>query len=207
MDLDAVGDHECGIEADAELPDQLAVLLRIAGQAREKLRSAGFRDRAEMLRGLVARHADAGIGHRQRARRRIEIDTDLRARACRQRRLRERGEPQPVAGIRGVRDEFAQEYLPMAVHRMDDQPQQAADFGLECAGFGGVFGHRRLLGSGSPHGGTNGGFQARGECPRDQRRRGILAAGKRPRRWRRTDTRSSISSISCASLSIGYAAL
>jgi L-amino acid N-acyltransferase YncA len=47
-DLDPRGDHEGGIEADAELTDQVGVLARIARQAFQELRRTGARDGAEI---------------------------------------------------------------------------------------------------------------------------------------------------------------
>jgi len=47
--------------------------------------------------------------------------------------LRQRGVAQPVAGIRGIGDELAQEDLLLAVERMRDDIQQAADLRLEAS--------------------------------------------------------------------------
>ena len=52
---------KAGIEADAELADQLRVLLLVAGQALEELGGAGLGDGAEVRDRLLAGHADAVV--------------------------------------------------------------------------------------------------------------------------------------------------
>src|SRR4029453_10190547 len=76
IDVDAVGDDEGGVEADAELTDELRVLLLVAGHAGEELGGAGLGDRAEVLDRLVAAHADAVVGDRGGARRGIRVAAD-----------------------------------------------------------------------------------------------------------------------------------
>ena len=58
-----------GVEADAELADQLRVLGAVGGQRLEELARARLGDRADVLDDLLARHADAVVGHGDRARR------------------------------------------------------------------------------------------------------------------------------------------
>src|SRR5690606_23324985 len=53
FDLDALGDDERRVEADAELPDQLRVLALVAGQPFDEALRAGMRNRAELLHDLV----------------------------------------------------------------------------------------------------------------------------------------------------------
>ena len=65
---DLVGDDEGGIEAHAELADQVGVLLLVAGQLREEFARAGLGDGAEVVDHFVAVHADAVVGDGQRAR-------------------------------------------------------------------------------------------------------------------------------------------
>ena len=79
-----VGDDERRIEADAELADQMRVLLLVAGELAEELARAGLGDRAEVRDDLVAAHADAVVGDGDRARLAVEIDADRRVR-CRPR--------------------------------------------------------------------------------------------------------------------------
>ena len=61
-DLDLVGDHEDGVEADAELADEVGVLLGVAGELREEVLGAGAGDGAEVRDEVFLVHADAGVG-------------------------------------------------------------------------------------------------------------------------------------------------
>ena len=72
-----------------------------------------------------------------------------------QRRVGDRLEPQLVAGVRGVRDELAQEDLLVAVERMDHQVEELLDLRLEPECFacrGGV--HDVIVSRGTRDGGT-----------------------------------------------------
>ena len=114
--LDPIGDDERGIEADAELADQLRVLLLIAGQPRQELRGAGFGDGAEVLDRLLAAHADAVVGDRDRVRLVVELDRDGDVGvAFEQLRPGQCLEAQLVEGIRRVRDQLTQENFLVAV--------------------------------------------------------------------------------------------
>ena len=64
--LDPVGDHEGGIEADAELADQAGAVLGLGETAHEGAR-ARARDGAEIVDQLLAIHADAVVGNGERA--------------------------------------------------------------------------------------------------------------------------------------------
>ena len=55
-------------------------------------------------------------------------------------RLGDRLVAQPVAGIRGVGNQLAQEDVGLGIDRVHHQPQQLGDFGLERMGFGGLSG-------------------------------------------------------------------
>jgi hypothetical protein len=131
-----VGDDERGIETDAELADQVGILGLVAGQRREEFAGAGFGDGAEVLDRLVASQADAVVGDGDGARRLVEGDADLQiAVVAVQRAVVQRLEAQLVAGVGGVGNQFAQEYLLVAVQGVDHQVQQLFDFGLETQGF------------------------------------------------------------------------
>ena len=142
-----VGDDERGIEAHAELADQVRVLLLVAGELREELARAGLGDRAEVGDRLLAAHADAVVGDGERARLAVVVDADLQVGvALEERRVGERLEAQLVAGVGGVGDELAQEDLAVRVQRVDHQVQELLHLGLEAAGLalaalGGAFGH------------------------------------------------------------------
>jgi hypothetical protein len=71
-----VGDDERRIEAHAELPDQVGVLLLVAGQLREELTRAGLGNRTEVRDRLVAGHADPIVGNGQCPGRSVVIDVD-----------------------------------------------------------------------------------------------------------------------------------
>ena len=65
-DLDLARHHERGIEADAELADQVQIARAVAAQLDEAL-GAGARDRAEIVGQIVPVHADAVVPHGERA--------------------------------------------------------------------------------------------------------------------------------------------
>ena len=77
-DRHLVGDHERGVEADAELADQLGPLRRLGCfKLFEERRGAGLGDGAEVLDGALAVHADAVVGDGQRAGVLVDGDLDL----------------------------------------------------------------------------------------------------------------------------------
>jgi hypothetical protein len=141
-DAHLVGHHEGRIEADAELADQVGIGFLALFECFEELARAGARDGAEVLDQLRARHADAGIRHRQRACFLVpaHLDPQLGLVAV-QRRVGERFEAELVAGIGGIRHQLAQEDVLVRIERMDHQPQHLLDFGLELEGFGRGRGH------------------------------------------------------------------
>ena len=66
-----------GVEADAELPDELCVLGRVGGQALEELARPRLGDGADVLDDFLARHADAVVGDGDRAGGLVVADADL----------------------------------------------------------------------------------------------------------------------------------
>ena len=149
LDHDLVGDHEGGIEADAELADQRLRLLAgvLGGQLVEEGLGAGAGDGAEARGQVLAGHADAVVGDGQRLGFRVERDGDGEgAAALDQLGPGDRLVAQLLAGVGGVGDELADKDLAVGIDRMDHQMQQARNVGLEalrCRGFG-----RRGLGVG-----------------------------------------------------------
>jgi hypothetical protein len=151
--LDALGDHEGGIEPDAELADQRGVgrafllllgvgalglglggLLRLK-RLDERLR-AGARDGAQRFDQVVLVHADAVVRHRDRLGLVIDGDGDGEARLAGAGGLvGDGGVAAFVAGVGGVGDQLAQEHLALAVERARDDIEQLADLGLEGEGF------------------------------------------------------------------------
>ncbi len=136
-DLDLVGDHEGGIEADAELADQGKILVflgLVAGQVLHEGGGAGARDGAEILDQLVAVHADAVIVDGKGAGRLVGGQDDAEfAVLAGERGLRQRRVAQAVAGVRSVRDQLAKKDLLLAIERMSDDIEEAADLGLKAA--------------------------------------------------------------------------
>ncbi|GCC49578.1 hypothetical protein chiPu_0033945, partial [Chiloscyllium punctatum] len=113
------------------------------GQLRQERFGAGARDGTEIVDQLRPLHADAGIDHGQRVGRLVRDDPDLRRRAIGdQAGIGNRLIAQLVAGIRRVRDQFAQEDVGLGIDRMHHQVQQFGNLGLERLGFsGGSCGH------------------------------------------------------------------
>ena len=90
-------------------------------------------DGAEIGDQLLAVHADAVVGDGQGLGRGVGGDADPELGiAGGQLRPGERQIAQPVAGVRGVGDQLAQEDRALAVERMGDDIEQPADFGLEA---------------------------------------------------------------------------
>ena len=61
-DFHAVGHHEGAVEADAELADEVGILLRVSGELRQEVLGAGAGDGAEVRDQVLLVHADAGVG-------------------------------------------------------------------------------------------------------------------------------------------------
>lgn len=74
-DLDAIGHHEGGIEADAELPDETETFLRVLDPLQEGLRSRTC-DRSQVVDQLLAVHADPGVGDRERLGRGVGLEAN-----------------------------------------------------------------------------------------------------------------------------------
>ena len=130
-DGDAIGDHEGGVEADAELADQAGAVLGL-GQTRQEGFCAGTRDGAEIVDQLLAVHADAVVDHAERAGLLVGHDADLRRLAVgSQIWRRDRLVAQLVQRVRGVRNQLAQENVGLRIDRVHHQVQKLGDFGLK----------------------------------------------------------------------------
>ena len=66
LDFHLLADHEYGIEAQAEMADNVALLLRLVLKLLHELRRAGKSDLVDIFPHLVRRHPDAGIGNPDR---------------------------------------------------------------------------------------------------------------------------------------------
>jgi hypothetical protein len=140
---DPVGDDEAGIEADAELADELGILLLVAGELAEELLGAGLGDGADVLDHLLAAHADAVVADGDGLGILVHADLDLQfGILLEQGRVGQGLEAQLVGGIAGVGNQFPEEDFLVAVEGMDHQVKQLLHLGLEAQGFlGGGFGH------------------------------------------------------------------
>ena len=132
LDHDFVGDHEHRVEADAELADQLEVVVLLARELLEEPAGAGARDGAQVLDQVLAAHADAVVADRQQALGLVGEQADLQLRIVAQKLgLAQRLVAELVAGVGRVADQLAQEDLALLVERVDDQIEHTADIGLE----------------------------------------------------------------------------
>ena len=130
-DIDLSGDDEAGVEADAELTDQMQVTLRRLGFFDESLR-AGLGDGAEIVDQLSGVHADAGVGDGQGFGRLVGGDGDGEfGGTLQQRRLGDRLIAQLVEGVRRVGDQFAQEHVAVGIDRVHHELQELGHLGLE----------------------------------------------------------------------------
>ena len=133
-DGDLVGNHERGIEADAELTDDgYIVFLRLFGAhvVFEIIRSA-LCDDAEVLLGLVLAHADAVVGHGDRARILVNGDADavigpFKADLV----IRQRDVAELVYRVGCVGDDLSEEYLLVGVDRVDHEIKQTLALSFE----------------------------------------------------------------------------
>ena len=139
-DLDAVGHHEGGIEADTELTDQAGSVLGLGGgEGVTEGAGAGTGDGAEIVDHLLAGHADAVVRDQQAARGLVRDDADFGVGGQTEGWVGEGFEPPPVSGVGGVGDQLAQEYFALGVKRVDHKVQQATDLGAEIVFFRRVF--------------------------------------------------------------------
>ena len=129
-----VGDHEGAVEADAELADQVGVLLGVAGELGEEVLGSGAGDGAEVRDEVFLVHADAGVGDGEGLVLLVELEIDAGFEGKGLVGVVGQGEvTQLVECVGGVGDELAQEYLRMRVERVDDELEELIDFGLKFA--------------------------------------------------------------------------
>ena len=129
--LDAVRHHERRVEPDAELADQARAVFRL-GELFHECARAGTGDGAEIVDQLLPSHADAVIGDGERAFVLVGHDADRKGRAVRgQPRLGDPLVAQPVACVRRIGNQLAEENVGFGVNRMHHQPKQFGDLGLE----------------------------------------------------------------------------
>jgi hypothetical protein len=136
VDVDAVGDHEGAVEADAELADEVEVgllpALLLGLGALEEIEGAGVGDGAEVQGHLIAGHADAVVLDDQDAGLLIGVDLDHGLGvAVAQAAVDQALEAGLVERVGGVREQLAEEDLPVGVEGVGHQPEERADLGLE----------------------------------------------------------------------------
>jgi len=135
LDHDLVRHDEAGIEAHAELADQLRVLLLVTAEVAHEVAGTALGDRAQVLHRLGLAHADAVVGDGDGFGVLVEGHPHVEVgRVLEQRGVVQRLEAQLVAGVRGVGDQLAQEDLGVGIQRMGDQVQQLGHLGLEGEG-------------------------------------------------------------------------
>ena len=144
LDGHLFADHECRVETDTELTDELLVidrgiiLLRLLQLLEECLR-AGLRNRADVVYDFLTAHADAVILDCQRMSILVRYQVDLECLIIAQDiGIGQALEMDLVDRIRCVRDELPQEDLVIRIDGVDHQVQQLLGFGLE---FMFLFGH------------------------------------------------------------------
>ena len=77
-DFDLVGDHEGGVEADAELADEVGVLALVARELREKTLGSRTCDGSEMRHEVFLVHADPSVGDGDGFGVFVELEVDAR---------------------------------------------------------------------------------------------------------------------------------
>ena len=130
-DGDLIGDHERGVEAHAELADDvdIGVLLVLFLGLLTELVGARRRDDAEVVFKLFAAHADAVIRDRQRAVLLVDRHRDGKIAAVHADLVvRQRDVTELVDGVAGVGNDLAQEDLLVRVNRVDHQIEQTLRF-------------------------------------------------------------------------------
>ena len=121
-DLDLLGNHEGGVEAHAELADDVDVAALGIGVLLLEVERAGVGDGAQVLVHLVGAHADAGVADGDGAL--IEIEGDANGQVALLNLdgfVGEALEVELVHRVRCVGDQFAKENLAIGVDGVDHQ--------------------------------------------------------------------------------------
>ena len=128
-DGDVVGHHEGGVEADAELADDVDVFIGVLGL---EVLAARMGDGAEVLFQLLAGHPDAVVRNGQQAVVLVEGEQDAEILPVHPHRgIGQALEIELVDGVGGVGDQLPQEDLLVGIDRIDHQVHQLFAFGLE----------------------------------------------------------------------------
>ena len=113
LDRNLVGDDERGVETDAELADQLRIVLLVARHPLEKLGRTRARDRAQVVDKLVARHTDVHYG--QLSLLLVQLDANGKLVLAEQLRVTQGLEAQLVGRIGSVGNQLTKENFLVAV--------------------------------------------------------------------------------------------
>ena len=127
---DGGGNHEGGVEAHAELADDVHILLLFHGLLEGQ--AAGLGDDTQVLLHVLPGHADAVIGNHQDPAALVPGDGDgelIPGNANLV--IGQGGVGQLVDGIGGVGNDLPEEDLPVGVNRIDHQVQKTLRFGFE----------------------------------------------------------------------------
>ena len=131
-DVHLVGDHVAGVEADAEAADQVGVLALVLGQGFQEAPGAGAGYGAEVFHEVGFVHAYAVVRDGQGPGFLVEGYADARVEGYGLVGVVGHGQVlELVDGVGGVGHEFAEEYFPVRIQRMDDEVEQLAHLGLE----------------------------------------------------------------------------
>ena len=119
------GNHEAGVEADAELADDVDVVALLLGVVGLERLGIGVCDGAKVLVELVLRHADAVVGDGDGAS--ILVEADVNGQLILGKLhvgIRQALEIKLVDRIGRIRDELAKEDLAIGVDRVDHEVEQ-----------------------------------------------------------------------------------
>ncbi|MNO58289.1 hypothetical protein D3C76_488440 [compost metagenome] len=134
--VDLVGNDERGVEAHAELTDQVRVLLLVTGEVLHEVGSTGLGNGTQVGDDVFAAHANAVVVERDGAGVLVEAQTNAQIRvAFEQLWLGQGFETQLVSRVRGVGNQLTQEDFLVRVQRMNHEVQQLLYLGLEAQGF------------------------------------------------------------------------
>ena len=139
-DAHLFGDHECGIEAHAELADDIHVVALGLVVFGLELERAGMGDGAQVLLELVFGHADARIAHGNGAR--VFVERRMNGQLIFGKLhvgVGEALEIELVHGVGRVGDKLAQEDFLIRVNRIDHEVEQLFTLCLELLHWGHAF--------------------------------------------------------------------
>ncbi len=129
------GDHEHGVEAHAELPDDLGEIHFLVPGGFDEFARTRLGDGTQVFHDLVAGHADARVLDGQGAGFFVGVDADSQFRVGIEHvAVGQHLEADAVKGVRSVREQFAQEDLAVLVERVDQNVEQLPGLGLEQVG-------------------------------------------------------------------------